>query len=41
VCVVCLFPHSTHKVQPLDVSFMGPFKSYTFRNQDVAKNTFG
>jgi hypothetical protein len=27
--VCCVFnPHSTHKMQPLDVSFMSPLKSY-------------
>lgn len=26
--IVCLPPHSSHKMQPLDVAFMGPFKSY-------------
>lgn len=24
----CAFPHSTHKMQPLDRAFMGPFKAY-------------
>lgn len=28
VHVICLPPHSTHKMQPLDVGFMGPFKTY-------------
>jgi hypothetical protein len=28
VAIVCLPPHSTHKMQPLDVSFMSPFKTY-------------
>jgi hypothetical protein len=28
VHVVCLPPHSTHAMQPLDVGFMGPFKTY-------------
>lgn len=28
VIIICLPPHSTHKLQPLDVSFMGPFKHY-------------
>lgn len=26
VIIVCLPPHSTHKLQPLDVAFMAPFK---------------
>ncbi|XP_046660673.1 uncharacterized protein LOC124358492 [Homalodisca vitripennis] len=26
--VVCLPPHCTHKMQPLDVSFMGPFNTF-------------
>lgn len=26
--VVCLPPHSSHKLQPLDVSFMAPFNTY-------------
>ena len=28
VHIVCLPPHSTHKMQPLNVGFMGPFKTY-------------
>lgn len=28
ISLVCLPPHSTHKIQPLDVAFMGPFKTY-------------
>ncbi|KAJ4431990.1 hypothetical protein ANN_20599 [Periplaneta americana] len=28
VDVICLPPHLTHKMQPLDVGFMGPFKTY-------------
>ena len=28
VIIVCLSPHTTHKLQPLDVAFMGPFKCY-------------
>ena len=28
VHIVCLPPHSTHKMQPLDVAFMSPFKTY-------------
>lgn len=28
VIIVCLPPHSTHKLQPLDVGFMGPLKTY-------------
>jgi hypothetical protein len=28
VAIVYLPPHSTHKMQPLDVSFMNPFKTY-------------
>ena len=26
--ILCLPPHSTHKIQPLDVAFMSPFKTY-------------
>ncbi|KAG5865020.1 hypothetical protein JTB14_018568 [Gonioctena quinquepunctata] len=26
--VVCLSPHCSHKMQPLDVSFMGPFNTF-------------
>lgn len=28
VRIVCLPPHTTHRLQPLDVSFMAPFKRY-------------
>lgn len=28
VSIVCLPPHSTAKMQPLDVAFMAPFKTY-------------
>ncbi|XP_069671659.1 uncharacterized protein [Periplaneta americana] len=28
VTLICLPPHSTHKLQPLDRSFIGPLKSY-------------
>lgn len=28
VTIVCLPPHTSHKLQPLDVSFMSPFKLY-------------
>ena len=28
VGIICLPPHSTHMMQPLDVSFMSPFKTY-------------
>ena len=28
VTIVSLPPHSTHKIQPLDKTFMGPFKTY-------------
>lgn len=28
ITVVCLPPHCSHKLQPLDVSFMAPFKAY-------------
>lgn len=33
--MVCLPPHSTHRLQPLDVAFMKPFK--TFYNQEIEK----
>jgi len=32
---ICLPPHSTHKVQPLDKAFMGPLK--TFYCQEIEK----
>lgn len=28
VSIICLPPHSTHKMQPLDVCFMKPFKTF-------------
>lgn len=28
IILICLPPHSTHKIQPLDVAFMGPLKTY-------------
>lgn len=28
VAIICLPPHSSHKMQPLDVAFMSPFKTY-------------
>ncbi|KAK9701606.1 DDE superfamily endonuclease [Popillia japonica] len=28
IAIVCLPPHSTHKLQPLDLTFMAPFKTY-------------
>lgn len=28
IIIVCLPSHSTHKMQPLDVAFMKPFKTY-------------
>lgn len=28
VHIICLPPHSTHRMQPLDVAFMSPFKTY-------------
>ena len=28
VHIICLPPHYTHRMQPLDVGFMGPFKTY-------------
>lgn len=28
VIIISLPPHSTHKIQPLDLAFMGPFKTY-------------
>jgi hypothetical protein len=28
VIIVCLPPHTSHKLQPMDVSFMSPFKAY-------------
>lgn len=33
--VICLPPHCTHRMQPLDVSFFGPLKTYY--NQEIAK----
>ena len=35
IIMVCLPPHSTHKMQPLDIAFMKPFK--TFYNQETEK----
>lgn len=35
ISMVCLPPHSTHKMQPLDVAFMKPFK--TFYNQEIER----
>ena len=28
VDIICLPPHNTHKIQPLDKAFMGPLKFY-------------
>ncbi|KAI4453984.1 hypothetical protein MML48_scaffold00007257 [Holotrichia oblita] len=28
VIIICLPPHSTHRMQPLDLAFMGPLKTY-------------
>lgn len=28
VIIICLPPHCSHRMQPLDLSFMGPFKTY-------------
>jgi hypothetical protein len=28
VCIISLPPHSTHKLQPFDKTFMGPLKAY-------------
>ncbi|KAG8223667.1 hypothetical protein J437_LFUL001775 [Ladona fulva] len=33
--MACLPPHSTHRMQPLDVAFMKPFKTYY--NQEIQK----
>lgn len=35
VVIVCLPPHSSHKLQPLDLSFMHPLK--TFYNNEIRK----
>lgn len=35
IVMLCLPPHCTHRMQPLDVSFFGPLK--TFYNQEVHK----
>jgi hypothetical protein len=34
VAIACLPPHSTHNMQPLDVSFMSPFKTYYFQETE-------
>ncbi|CAG5007898.1 unnamed protein product [Parnassius apollo] len=34
IIMVCLPPHCTHRMQPLDVSFYGPLKTYF--NQEVS-----
>jgi hypothetical protein len=39
VCVVCLPPHSIHKMQPLDVSFMSPLKSYYGHEIEIWRKT--
>jgi len=35
VDIICLPPHSSHKMQPLDKAFMGPLK--TFYSQEIEK----
>ena len=35
VDIICLPPHSSHKMQPLDKAFMGPLK--TFYCQEIEK----
>jgi hypothetical protein len=35
VDIICIPPHKTHKMQPLDKAFMGPLK--TFYCQDIEK----
>jgi hypothetical protein len=35
VDIICLPPHSSHKMQPLDKAFMGPLK--TFYCQEIGK----
>ena len=35
VSIICLHPHTTHRLQPLDVSFMKPLKTYL--NQAITK----
>jgi hypothetical protein len=34
VAIVCIPPHSTHKMQPLDVSFISPFKTCYFQETE-------
>ena len=44
VIIICLPPHSTHKMQPLDLEFMGPLKTYysqeieTWQKNHVGRN---
>lgn len=35
VILICLPPHSSHRMQPLDVSFMSPFKTYYAKEIDT------
>jgi hypothetical protein len=35
IVMLCFPPHSTHKTQPLDVAFMGPFGNYYSREVKV------
>jgi hypothetical protein len=37
VFIICLPPHSSHKIQPLDKAFMGPRKHFIAKN---LKNDF-
>ncbi|CAH1985423.1 unnamed protein product [Acanthoscelides obtectus] len=37
VTIICLPPHSTHKLQPLDKTFMGPLKAFYSEEADQSK----
>jgi len=34
IVIICFPPHTTHKLQPLDVSFMGPLSTYYSQELD-------
>ncbi|KAK9747215.1 DDE superfamily endonuclease [Popillia japonica] len=37
IVLLCLPPHCTHRMQPLDVAFFGPLKTYYNHNQEITK----
>ncbi|KAJ4425867.1 hypothetical protein ANN_27493 [Periplaneta americana] len=41
VTILCLLPHTTHKLQPLDTTFMGPLKTYYSEEVRQALRTGG